>query len=131
MSSGDVSETSKIANVRIYVEQAIGRLKHFVSWRMKFQYPVCLCLTILFCLQAVGPIMLHCLIRFISLQHIVIFHKRKKMCMMLYKFVVICFFLLMVRKRSFCLMKQLYCLALVYLYSKMHKLIFKMVIIWL
>jgi hypothetical protein len=25
MSSGDVSETSKIANVRIYVEQAIGR----------------------------------------------------------------------------------------------------------
>jgi hypothetical protein len=31
MSSGDVSETSKIANVRIYVEQAIGRLKHFVS----------------------------------------------------------------------------------------------------
>jgi hypothetical protein len=31
MSSGDVSETSKIGNVRIYVEQAIGRLKHFVS----------------------------------------------------------------------------------------------------
>ena len=31
MSSGDVYETSKIANIRIYVEQAIGRLKHFVS----------------------------------------------------------------------------------------------------
>ena len=31
MSSGDVSATSKIANVRIYVEQAIGRLKYFVS----------------------------------------------------------------------------------------------------
>jgi hypothetical protein len=29
MSSGDVSETSKIANVRIYVGQAIGRLKTF------------------------------------------------------------------------------------------------------
>jgi hypothetical protein len=29
MSSGDVSETSEIANVRIYVEQAIGRLKTF------------------------------------------------------------------------------------------------------
>jgi hypothetical protein len=31
MSSGVVSETSKIENVRIYVEQAIGRLKPFVS----------------------------------------------------------------------------------------------------
>ena len=31
MSSGDASETSKIANARIYVEQAIERLKHFVS----------------------------------------------------------------------------------------------------
>jgi hypothetical protein len=31
MSSGDVSETSKIANVRIYVEQKIGRLKTFRS----------------------------------------------------------------------------------------------------
>ena len=29
MSSGDVSEIFKIANVRIYVEQAIGRLKTF------------------------------------------------------------------------------------------------------
>ena len=29
MHTKDVSETSRIANVRIYVEQAIGRLKHF------------------------------------------------------------------------------------------------------
>ena len=29
MTRSDVSETSKIANVRIYVEQAIGRLKTF------------------------------------------------------------------------------------------------------
>ena len=44
MSSGDVSETSKIVNVRIYVEQAIGRLNTFrfmkneipISW-----FPVC------------------------------------------------------------------------------------------
>jgi hypothetical protein len=58
------------------------------------------------------------------------FPKRKKMCMVLYKFVVICSFLLMVQKRSFCSMKQLYCIAFVYLYSRMHKLIFKMVIKW-
>ena len=31
MSSGDAYETSKIANIRIYVEDVIGRLKHFVS----------------------------------------------------------------------------------------------------
>ena len=31
MSSGDACETSKIANIRIYVEDVIGRLKHFVS----------------------------------------------------------------------------------------------------
>ena len=29
MTSNDVAETSRIANVRIYVEQAIGRLKTF------------------------------------------------------------------------------------------------------
>lgn len=29
MLSDDVAKTSKIANVRIYVEQAIGRLKYF------------------------------------------------------------------------------------------------------
>ena len=29
MFAGDVRETSRIANVRIYVEQAIGRLKQF------------------------------------------------------------------------------------------------------
>jgi hypothetical protein len=120
MSSGDASETSKLANVRIYVEQANSN----ILFACVFRY----CSYMLFCLQSVGPIMLNCFIRFISLQHIVIFHKRKKICIVLYKFVVICFFLLMVQKRRFCSMKQLYCLALVYLYSKMHKLIFKMVI---
>ena len=33
----DVQETSKIANVRIYVEQAIGRLKNFKMLKMSYQ----------------------------------------------------------------------------------------------
>ena len=44
MSSGDVSETSEIANVRIYVEQAIGRLKTFSFLRNEILIsclPVC------------------------------------------------------------------------------------------
>jgi hypothetical protein len=122
MSSGDVSETSKITNVRIYVEQVIERLKTFRFLKNEISIsclPVCDDIVVVCCcLQSVGPIMLNCFIRFINLQHIVIFQKRKKMCMVLYKYVVICFFLLMFRKRSFCSMKQLYCLALVYLYSK-------------
>jgi hypothetical protein len=38
MSSGDVSEISKITNVRIYVEQAIGRLQTFLF--LKNEIPI-------------------------------------------------------------------------------------------
>jgi hypothetical protein len=44
MSSGDVSETSKIANVRIYVEQAIGRFNTFRFMKNEIPiscFPVC------------------------------------------------------------------------------------------
>ena len=52
MSSGDLSETSKIANVRMYVGQAIERLKTFRFLQNEIQIsclPVCFDIVVICC----------------------------------------------------------------------------------
>ena len=87
MSSGDVSETSNIANDRIYAEQAIGRLKAFGFLKNEISIsclPVCDDIVVYVVLFSI------CWTQYAKLFHKIHkpptysnFPKRKKMCIVL------------------------------------------------